>query len=193
MPSSVVRMVTRDHERLDRLLRRMCADGPSRDRWRAEFSSLLMAHRLAEREELLSSVLTEVPTLEAPVRDLAARDAILEQLVTDLQGTDIERPEFTALCDRATQVLADHAGHMARVVLAPLEQLLPRREIRRLGGEYEQRRERELRRVSDHEPPPRRLDLSRAELYEMARRAGVEGRSSMSRAELIDELRRRQP
>jgi hypothetical protein len=34
--------------------------------------------------------------------------------------------------------------------------------------------------------------VSRAELYELAKRAGIEGRSSMSRRDLIHELQRRQ-
>ena len=66
-----------------------------------------------------------------------------------------------------------------------------RKEIRLLGGEYESRRDDHLLRLGADEPPPRRLDLSRAELYELARRHGIEGRSAMSRRDLIAELQRR--
>ena len=61
-----------------------------------------------------------------------------------------------------------------------------------LGGRYERRRDEELRESEGQTPPPRRLDLTRAELYELARRAGIEGRSGMSRDQLISELQRRQ-
>ena len=76
-------------------------------------------------------------------------------------------------------------------VLAPLESAVARKEIRLLGGEYESRRDDHLLRLGADEPPPRRLDLSRAELYELARRHGIEGRSAMSRRDLIAELQRR--
>jgi hypothetical protein len=64
--------------------------------------------------------------------------------------------------------------------------------MRRVGGVYETSRDRALQAEGADEPPPRRLDLPRAELYELARRAGIEGRSAMSRRELINELQRRQ-
>jgi hypothetical protein len=191
MPSSVVRVVTADHDRLARLLRRMCAPGPNRERWRKELSGLLHAHRLAERAHLYPAVLAQAPPLQDAVRHSAACDVAVDQLLADLAQAEVDRPGHNDLCERASALLTDHATRVSSTILRPLVEHLPRRELRRLGGEFEQRRESELMAVVDHEPPPRRLDLSRAELYEMARRAGIEGRSSMSRAELIDELRRR--
>jgi hypothetical protein len=69
---------------------------------------------------------------------------------------------------------------------------LPRKQMRELGGRYADVRDEALRDEGADEPPPRRLDVSRAELYELAKRAGIEGRSSMSRRDLINELQRRQ-
>jgi hypothetical protein len=66
-----------------------------------------------------------------------------------------------------------------------------RGELRRLGGAYETRRSAELERAGAVHVLPRRLDVSRAELYELARKAGIEGRSGMTRGQLIDELQRR--
>ena len=192
MPSSVVRMITADHDRLARLLRRMSAVGPNRARWQSEFSGLLRAHRLAERDQVLRPVARDVPDLAVPVHDLAAHDVDVDHLVDDLDRVDAGRPEFAQLCARAADVLAAHADLTGGAVLARLEALVPRREVRRLGGEYERRREAELRRALAQEPVPRRLDVSRAELYEMAKRAGIEGRSTMSRAELIERLRHHQ-
>jgi hypothetical protein len=73
-----------------------------------------------------------------------------------------------------------------------LAKAIGRKEMRMLGGRYQGRRDQELRDTAGRTPPPRRLDVSRAELYELAKRAGIEGRSGMSRDQLINELQRRQ-
>ncbi|MGH8938148.1 MAG: hypothetical protein ACRDV2_02245, partial [Actinomycetes bacterium] len=71
MPSSVARLVAQDHDRLSRLLRRMCSAGPNQERWRTEFLGLLRAHRAAERDELL----TDVVSRGGDVTDLARAQA----------------------------------------------------------------------------------------------------------------------
>ncbi|HYJ77488.1 MAG TPA: Rho termination factor N-terminal domain-containing protein, partial [Actinomycetes bacterium] len=77
-------------------------------------------------------------------------------------------------------------------VLAPMTEAMPRKQMRELGGRYTDIRDAVLRDEGADAPPPRRLDVSRAELYELAKRAGIEGRSSMSRRDLINELQRQQ-
>ena len=69
---------------------------------------------------------------------------------------------------------------------------LPRRQMRELGGRYAEVRDEALVEEGADEPTRRSLDVSRGELYELAKRAGIEGRSSMSRRDLIVELQRRQ-
>lgn len=193
MPSSVARLVVQDHDRLMRLLRRMCAPGPNQERWRGEFLRLLRAHRSAERDELFPSVVEQLPERSDTVRRQAEHDVVLDELAAEVEAADVWGDDFAGLCDRAEATIRTHADALWSTVLATLEQAVGRKEVRRLGGSYERRREDELRARGGHEPPPRRLDLSRAELYELARRAGVEGRSSMSREQLIDELQRRLP
>lgn len=193
MPSSVVRLVAQDHDRLLRLLRRMCAPGPNQERWRGEFLRLLRAHRAAERDELFPSVVAQLPEGSDAVGRQAEHDVALDRLAAEVEAADIWADGFADLCSRADTGIRGHADALWSAVLGTLEQAVGRKEVRRLGGGYERRRDDELRARGDHEPPPRRLDLSRAELYELARRAGVEGRSSMSREQLIDELQRRSP
>jgi hypothetical protein len=191
MPSSVARLVGQDHDRLTRLLRRVCANGPNQDRWRTEFVALLSAHRIAERDELFAHVVG-VAAFAGRTRRQAERDVRLDPLGVEVTAADIGSAEFSGLCERVRRELAEHAESLSTEVLDGLEQAVGRKEMRRLGGRYEARRDEELRDARVHVPPPRRLDLSRAELYELARRAGIEGRSSMSREQLISELQRRQ-
>jgi hypothetical protein len=189
VPSSVARLVGQDHDRLVRLLRRACTPGPNQDRWRTEFADLLRAHRAAEHTELLGR-LAEIPD----VREVAAHqdddDATLDDLADEVAQAAIGTDAFSDLCGRAEQTVRAHRDAL-REVLARLDAAVGRKEMRRFGGCYQKHRDDHLDEQRPRRPPPRRLDVSRAELYELAKRAGIEGRSAMSRDELIDELQRR--
>lgn len=192
MPSSVVRVVRTDHERLPRLLRRVMTPGPSQDRWRAELLQLLHAHRAAERAVLTRQAVADAGSdAVGALTDLDAFDAELDSAARDLEDADLASPGLIVLGDRLGSLIDRHAV-MADAVLVPLEATVPRKQVRLLGGAYQGARDEALHEEGATEPPPRRLDLPRAELYELARRAGIEGRSAMSRGELIAELQQHQ-
>ena len=192
MPSSVARLVGLDHERMIRLLKRACAQGPNQQRWRDEFTALLRAHRVAEREELLAEVGRVLPELGPEASRQNQDDLDLDRLAEEVADADVSAEEFTDLCNRTRDAVAAHGEALQVAVVEPLARTVGRQELRMLGGRYERRRDEELRDSEGQTPPPRRLDLTRAELYELARKAGVEGRSGMSRDQLISELLRRQ-
>ncbi len=191
MPSSVVRLTTQDHERMARLLRRTCGTGPNRGRWRAEFVALLRAHRFAERDCVVPAVSTAEPPLDTRARQQDDADTALDRLAEEVESADLEALETGGFYERLQPTLDAHAAAMSALLHA-FDDVTPRKEMRRLGGEYEARRDAAMQGRTGGTRPPRRLDLSRAELYELARRAGVQGRSAMSRAQLIEELQRRQ-
>ena len=192
MPSSVARLVGLDHERMIRLLKRACSQGPNQQRWRDEFTVLLRAHRVAEREELLAEVGRVLPELgpDASRQNQADRD--LDRLAEEVANADVSAAEFSDLCNRTREAVTAHGEALRSAVVEPLARATGRKEMRILGGRYARRRDEELRDSDGQEPPPRRLDVSRAELYELAKKAGIEGRSGMSRDQLITELQRRQ-
>jgi hypothetical protein len=190
VPSSISRLTALDHARLHRLLRRVVTEGPSQSRWREEALHLLAAHRVAEREVLTPEALRPAgPETLAAAEELNRADDDLDRAAAAVAAVPIPSPDLTSLGDRLAALVARHADLTHRV-LAPLESAVARKEIRLLGGAYESRRDDHLLRLGADEPPPRRLDLSRAELYELARRHGIEGRSAMSRRDLIAELQR---
>lgn len=192
MPSSIVRLTTTDHGRLLRLLNRAVAPGPSQHRWRAEAVRLLRAHREAEREVVTPEVLAPAGpgALDALAR-LVLLDTDLARLGARLADPATPTLELADIGRTLSRLLERHAD-LSRQMLQPLEQCVTRKQIRALGGRYGEARDTALRDQGAAEPPPRRFDLPRAELYELARKAGIEGRSAMSRAELISELMRRQ-
>ncbi|MGZ4596089.1 MAG: Rho termination factor N-terminal domain-containing protein [Actinomycetes bacterium] len=184
-------MTALDHERLPRLLRRMCSPGPSQERWRAEFVGLLLAHRVAESDVVIGALVARVESLALAAREQAERDVELDRLAERAQRLDLGSHGLEDFRQHADALLAQHADRWEIGLMAPLEEQVARSEVRRLGGAYEQRRDAELLGAGVVHAPPRRLDLSRAELYELARKAGIEGRSAMTRNQLIDELQRR--
>ncbi len=192
MPSSVARLVGLDHERMIRLLKRACSQGPNQQRWRDEFAALLRAHRLAERDELLAEVVRALPELGPRASQQNQTDRDLDEVAEEVANADISALDFPDLCARARKAVTAHGDALRAEVIEPLAKIIGRKEMRQLGGRYESRRDQELRDSDGQAPPPRRLDVSRAELYELAKRAGIEGRSGMSRHQLISELQRRQ-
>lgn len=193
MPSSVTRLSALDHDRISRLVRRAVAPGPSQERWRDEVVRLVRAHITAETAVLTRDVVAaggeEVLAAWEHQRQLAAE---LRQVADEIGSAPVGEADLRPPGERLQRVLSVYADVLCEQVLRPLEKAVPRKEIRRLGGQYADRRDQELRAAGEAEPPPRRLDLSRAELYELAKKAGIEGRSSMSRQSLIAELMRRQ-
>ena len=173
MPSSISRLTALDHARLHRLLRRVVTEGPSQDRWREEALHLLAAHRVAEREVLTPEALRPAgPEALAAAQELDQADEELDRAAAAVAAVPVPSPDLASLGNRLAALVAGHADLTHRV-LAPLESAVARKEIRLLGGAYESRRDDHLLRLGADEPPPRRLDLSRAELYELARRSAA--------------------
>ena len=186
MPSSVVRLVTLDHRRLERLLERVVAPGPSRERWQRELLQLLAAHQAGEEQELYAPLAADWgDDAVRAVREDAGR---LAAAAERLGAVDVAPPEATADVSDLRRALAEHVHATETAFLPQVADRLERKRLRETGGRYEQRREQELADNGGHRDVPRRLDYSRAELYELARKAGIEGRSSMTREQLIDAL-----
>lgn len=193
MPSSITRLTTLDHERILRLLRRTVTEGPSQRRWRDELVLLLAAHLVAEQEALTGDVVAQAgPSAVTAAEELSRLDSEMARVADELAEAPVPSPGVGAVGERLRRLIDQHATLLSGQVLAPLESAVARKEVRLLGGVYEARRDADLREHGDADPPPRRFDVSRAELYELARRAGIEGRSAMSRRDLIAELQRRE-
>lgn len=192
MPSSITRLTALDHDRMRRLLRRAAAPGPSQARWRDELVHLVRAYLAAVGTALPGDGPPPAGPTAAALDELRRAGDELDETARAAAGLPVTDPRLPASMNRLERARERHASLLRDQVLAPLDSVTARKEMRRLGGVYQHERDLALREEGGTEPPPRRLDLSRAELYEMAKRAGVEGRSAMSRQDLIVELQRRQ-
>ena len=193
MPSSIARLTATDHERLLRLIRRACTPGPSQERWRADLVHLMRAHLAAETETLPADIVGGGGEVANAARaELLRVDEALGTALARVAAVDLDATDLEAAGEALAAELGRHAALLADRVLAAMTEAMPRKQMRELGGRYTDIRDAALRDEGADEPPPRRLDVSRAELYELAKRAGIEGRSSMSRRDLINELQRKQ-
>ena len=155
---------------------------------------LARAHLTAEQEALSDHHIAAASpaAVTAWDGDLNRLSEELEQGARALAELPNTSGELAQIGITLQRTLTLHSDVLAEQVLRPLDAAVARKEMRRLGGVYADSRERALRAQGEAEPPPRRLDLSRAELYELAKKASIQGRSAMSRRDLIAELQRRQ-
>jgi hypothetical protein len=186
MPSSVVRLVALDHRRVERLLERVAAPGPSRARWRRELTQLISAHQAAEESQVFEA-LAEAWGADAVV-DVRAEAARLAAATERTAAVDVDSADLQPTLESLRRALVEHVHGTEGTLLPLVGDRLERKRLRELGGRYERHRDDVLTASGANRAVPRRLDYSRAELYELARKAGIEGRSAMTREELIDAL-----
>ncbi len=186
---NVVSLVATESRRIDELLVRSVRGRGSRERHRDEAVALVTAHLRALRSEVHDFVLQRVPERSDEVAQLDSTQDELVQVVDGIAGADPSTESFAS----RVQVLRDRFLTYATREDALLSEAASSVEVPRLrdlGAAYLRRRDAELKaRATGSRGTPRRLDVPKADLYEQARRAGIPGRSAMSREQLIAALR----
>ncbi|MGN6089575.1 MAG: Rho termination factor N-terminal domain-containing protein [Actinomycetales bacterium] len=184
MPRNITATVRTDHHRLERLTGRLFVGRTTFVSARDDLVQSLGAH--LEAEELV--VHRAAATKGAPSELLVSAGEIAEELRQALSelATVPERHQGGDLDTRLLGLLKSHI-EVEDEIGETLAGGLPEA-MRRLGGDYGRAREAAAARLRRTTVVPRRLDRPRTELYEMARRVGIEGRTRMSREQLIQAL-----
>lgn len=180
MTRTVVDAVAKDHERLHEMVRQLGSASRGRDSLLNRLRSLYVGHARA-----LEAVLCPVAGVDAERAGLLALDTRLEETLDALavaHGLDHE-----AMAD-LERTLDEHCALSTRILVEVQAAIGPSR-LEVLTAQYEHRRSVEASALRPMRSTPRRLDRARTDLYEEARRAGISGRSSMTREQLIDALR----
>lgn len=174
-----MRLVRIDHRRITELLSRL--DGYYRPdaNLPARIASELSAHAYATTSELLPFAEVRVDKLDGRCRD--GLDSLVEI------AAEFDRSAEPIPAERAHHAITtfrEHVDAEEEDMLQPLEATVPVPRLRTAGDAF--RRARDTAFKSRGEQPTRywRPITSRAELYEQARRRGVSGRSTMTRAQL---------
>lgn len=189
MGRNVISLIHRDHRHLDDLLRQAAHGRGSRRAARDELASALTAHLDAAEEGAQTFVSSRFPEAAAEVRALHDQGRLLREGVVALVTTEPVDEHYDELVIDLREAFDEHVSREDRVVSLLVDHDVDVMRLRDLGARY-QRRFDALQAAARKQAPgvPRRLDLSRADLYEQARRAGIPGRSAMSREELIAAL-----
>jgi hypothetical protein len=157
MASDVVLVLRSEHRRLARLSERSRRSSRGLEDPRAELRRAVGAHAAAGRSELLPGL--------AGWPEVARWEALLDDVVE--------------ACDEHLPAVVEALVTVEKKSLLPwLGERTSVDDRRRLGTLYRVRRDMAAR------APASRPGLTRTELYERARRAGVENRSRMTQAEL---------
>ena len=188
MSADVIDLITRDHREIERLFESLKNEPGQRALVLPELSALLVAHQRAEEAEVYPVARTEAgETEEVEHSDEEHEQAakLLQRLrtVTDLHGS-----EFSDLLTKLFDDVQHHVSEEEDTVLAGMRSSLSDARRAQLGLAFAARRAAELERGDTGIDPA--ADMSKDELEERARQAGIPGRSHLNKRELADRLKK---
>jgi hypothetical protein len=179
--TNAVRLVQADHRRIGELVRRLGRSYRAGESLRVQATAELLAHVEATRAALLPFAADRQVTPP----DLADRyEVLLEGL--DACAAELGESPDPVPAELAQRLAATWSEHVEceRPLLAGLDAAVEVHRLRILGDALRRSRDAARRTALRGTSRLNRPVATRAELYERARRIGIEGRSSMSRAEL---------
>ncbi|MDX2937861.1 Rho termination factor N-terminal domain-containing protein [Streptomyces ipomoeae] len=199
MANDLITMVTTDHRELQRLFDMMKSDKSSRPLALPLAVAMLEAHSEAEEDRVYPAVAREAGEKEE-AEHAAEEHHQAESLGRHLLEMDWESEEFDRALEEWVGAVVHHIEEEENEILPALGEAVGDDRLRALGLEFAARRSRKLAGRpleaaggdTDTERQPEAEGGTREELYEKARELGVEGRSSMNKEELAEEVRKAQ-
>ena len=171
----VVTAITNDHRVLDGLFDELTAGDDDRLVLIAEVRARLAAHSRAEERYVY-------PTLAKLRPDLANHGAEEHREADEKIAALASAPDFPSALKDFVDTVRHHVEEEEHKLLPALRDALSFRKRDELGRRFESHRISELRRAGIDDA------LTKEDLYIRAQRAGIAGRSSMSRGELARAL-----
>lgn len=186
--TNAVRLIQADHRRIGELVRRLGRPYRAGESLRVQAAAELRAHVETTRDVLLPFAIERLTALAGGAEQ---HEALLQALVAraDELG-DVEDPVPADLAQRLVGAWERHV-EQERPLLGDLGHAVEVHRLRILGDALRRGRDSALRTALRGTSRLNRPMATRAELYERARRLQIEGRSSMSRAELQRALEQR--
>lgn len=149
-PDSVLARQRRDHIELDRLLERCRrSGGVEQQQVLRKINRLVFPHAFAEEAVLWPAVRRHVPEGEALTRRVEQQHQEVNQLVTDLEATDVDDERRPDLLDRIAATLRNDVRDEEDELLPRLQAVVEVDELRRLGRSWEL-----VRRIAPTRPHP---------------------------------------
>ena len=181
MPDNVVDLIMNDHREVEKLFARLENEPDQRAGLVPVLTTLLTAHSRAEEAEVYPAARDEADEADE-VEHSQEEHLEAEQLLAKLAQTDPTSPQFDSALAEAKEAIQHHVEEEESKVLPGLRQKLSEERLAQLGEQF-------LAVRTEHLGDQPVVDLTREEMLQQARNAGIGGVSSMSKSELEKELK----
>lgn len=193
MGRNVARIMRSDHLKMIRLLERMRDHPRNRSVHLDDLEALLHDHAAAAETVLFPELTNRFPNAKDASADRRRDHARLGAGLLALRTCEPPSPAFTQLTSEMLDAMVTHDQREMATLLDPIQDRVAPQKLREIGDRYAKVDAAATHRRLEQTTIPRRWDVPRAELYERARRAGIGGRSQMTRGQLIEALRKLEP
>ena len=195
MAADAIDLITEDHRLLETLFARLTEDDVDRLALVAEITARLTAHARAEEQEVYPAI-KKAAAAEADEVDHAYDEHLEAEHELRKVRNLIGSPHFAEAVEAFVAAVTHHVQEEESDVLPALREAVDAATLRRLGEAFADVRA-GLLTEAGFAPPPDAVngdgndltEATRDELYEMAKKADVAGRSSMTKEELAEALR----
>jgi hemerythrin-like domain-containing protein len=199
----ILDLLRRDHHRVDQLLDQLEATDTGDERRRAQLFAQVTAeievHSDAE-DQVVYACFEGREGLEDLVEDMRQQHEHIEQMVEELDQTAVTADDWIDKLRELRQLVRHHVDDEEAALFERIREALDRGARERLGEDFIMAKESEEAEVSleraatapgaDTDLGDRDIEsLSRKELYDLARNRHIEGRSAMTKAELVLAIR----
>jgi hemerythrin superfamily protein len=179
--ADVVDLIMQDHREVERLFDELKSHPEKRPLLVPTLTALLTAHSRAEEAAVYPVARDEAGEAEE-VAHSQEEHAEAEQLLERLAGTDPQSPQFDQVLDELVEAVTHHVEEEESTVLPGIRERLDDRRRDELGRAFAASRAQHM----GDEPG----DATKEELLLQAQNAGMTGASSMSKGELVAELKK---
>jgi hemerythrin-like domain-containing protein len=208
----ILDLLKRDHRRVDHLLDQLEATDTSDERRRAQLFAQVTAeievHSDAE-DQVVYGCFEGREGLEDLVEDMRQQHEHIEQMVEELDQTEVIADDWIDKLRELRQLVSHHVDEEEGALFGRIREALDAGARERLGEDFIMAKASEEAEVSleraatvpDTDRDPGDMDaaddlgerdiesLSKKELYDLARNRHIEGRSAMTKAELVVAIR----
>jgi hemerythrin superfamily protein len=208
--ADAISLIEQDHRTMEALFERVVAGDGDRTALIDEISAMLTAHARAEEMEVYPAIRRADPGEEPEVDHAYDEHHEAEHLLRGARNL-VASPHFEEAFTAFVAAVSHHVEEEEQEILPALREAVDEATLRKLGDAFQRERDAilaELTPTAIRKPPVRKppvakagngkpalgsgppADATRDELYELAKQADIPGRSTMTKQELADALRR---
>ncbi|MGW0519714.1 hemerythrin domain-containing protein [Crossiella sp. NPDC003009] len=192
MTRDAVSLIKADHRVMERLFEQVKqADPEQRARLVHEVEARLNAHSRAEEEHVYPALIAADPDERGEVHHGAEEHLEAEELLTKAKKSTLN---FSGKFQKFVDAVQHHIEEEETDLLPALRKAVSADELRRLGEQFDKARRQHLAEAGITAEVPAQGDKSgeptKEELYEQAKAADIPGRSSMTKDQLAEAVRK---